>query len=171
MKYAFRIALILLGIYLILPSRNTFGNPLMETEIDSCRLKRSDAMVTLYEGDGGALDGPWWTITYDKGWLSFETQFLVADMNPAVMSIFCNNDTVFVNFENDSVKTCFQRAFGIDELQRLLEKPIFYFYGKERAISPVRHFGSIQLFGASILVFTLGVPLLRLVRSINSKSD
>jgi len=82
-----------LGIYLLLPPRNLFGNPADERELQHCTLA-DGAEVRLYQGNGGATVAFWYTVTHARGWREPERQIFYAYGYPEIRGIACRPDGV-----------------------------------------------------------------------------
>jgi hypothetical protein len=98
------LGLFALGIYLLLPSRNLFGNPGDERELRRCILQ-DGAVIRLYEGNGGATTAYWYTVTHAKGWREPERQIFYVYGYPEIRAIACRPDTVLLTLSDRAGET------------------------------------------------------------------
>jgi hypothetical protein len=93
LRWLLAVGLCALGIYLLLPPRNLFGNPADEQQLQRCTLA-DGAEIRLYQGNGGATTAFWYTVTHAKGWREPERQIFYAYGYPEIRAIACRPDAV-----------------------------------------------------------------------------
>jgi hypothetical protein len=78
-----------LGVWLVLPSRNWTGTTVLETLHGECA-KRTVGVFRLYVGNGGATVGPWYSVTVRRPRpFAREQQIFYSYGEPAIESIQC----------------------------------------------------------------------------------
>jgi hypothetical protein len=93
LRWTAALSLCALGIYLLWPPRNLFGNPADEKLLQRCTLT-DGAEVRLYQGNGGATVAFWYTVTHARGWREPERQIFYAYGYPEIRGIACRPDGV-----------------------------------------------------------------------------
>jgi len=154
---------------LIVNSRNSWGGEIFERLIDSCELTSNEATIRLYAGTSfSALDGPWWTLTYDEKGISRERQFQSTDINPAIEKISCNNNSIDIHLENDSLSKRYVENLKVEEIkQRLINIPIISeHYGN---IIVKRHYEK-QEFGFILLLLLFSKKIWRFAVKTSNKT-
>ncbi len=73
-RVVFAIWLLVIAVWIVLPGRNTYGNPWMEELVDSCTTS-DGTKVRLYLGSG-FLTAFWYSVTTEAGLFSLERQIL-----------------------------------------------------------------------------------------------
>jgi len=103
--------LAILGIKLLLPDRNVWGNPQLETLMMQCQIPSTEAIIRLYQGNGGATVAYWYSVTFDNGKFLGEKQIFHTYAYPSIKSIDCRADGVTVladeqtfNFNLEQIK-------------------------------------------------------------------
>lgn len=82
-----------------------FGNPSNEERVGACRLAAPAAgTVRLYEGDGGAMTGKWYSATLRPAGTMIEHQFFYAYGAPLISALRCDTDGKIVLVGTDSVR-------------------------------------------------------------------
>jgi hypothetical protein len=114
-----------LGVWLVLPSRNWAGSPGREEQLDECP-DRSTGVFRLYRGSGGATVGPWYSVTLrSPGVFSRERQIFYSYGKPAVESLRCLGDAVVLMTATDPIRLDYRRV-----VTELTSRPLLYFDGE-----------------------------------------
>jgi hypothetical protein len=142
-----------LGIYLLLPARNLFGNPADERELQHCNLA-DGAEVRLYEGNGGATVAYWYTVTHSRGWREPERQIFYAYGYPEIRGIACRPGAVALTLSDDSGER--QELLSLAQIRReLRHRPVTLSRGERlegRGLRPVS-------LGLGLLLLLIGLIL------------
>jgi len=95
--------LIAVGVYVVVPSRNTQGNPWRERETASCVLSDT-AEVTLYQGGDATGSGPtWYSVTHNPKGLEPERQILYRFRSPPLYDLFCDSSGVVIRTDGPPI--------------------------------------------------------------------
>jgi hypothetical protein len=133
------IGLIALGLYLLVPGRNTFGNPAFERELQRCRIPGAGEIVRLYEGNGGATTAFWYTVTHEGGWSSPERQIFYTYSIPEIRRVECRKGAVEIRFWDGFEEN--RESLEIDRIRKdLRARPLGWWMGEkvERRGNPLR---------------------------------
>ena len=125
---------IVIGIWLIIPSRNVSGNPMFETMIQKSKNSAGN-LFRLYSGDGGPTVGPWETVTYDPGLFGREKQIFSNYIEPEIRSIRCEENGLILEGPKITI------LLPYCDMAKLTRDPIIYYEGKisKASQSPIRH--------------------------------
>ena len=119
------LVLLVAGGWLLLPSRNEHGNPDMESLISSC--KTTDAVTArLYEGNGGATNAYWYTVTLEGEELGREKQVFFSYREPTASRIICNGEDVVVSGEK------LNERIVASSFAKMRKSPMQYWSGARR---------------------------------------
>jgi hypothetical protein len=155
LRWSSALGLCALGIYFLLPSRNLFGNPADERELQHCNLA-DGAEVRLYEGNGGATMAFWYTVTHARGWREPERQIFYAYGYPEIRGVACQSDAVVLTLSDGSGER--QEALPLARIRReFRHRPVTLSRGERlegRGLRPV----SIGL-GSLLLLASLALAL------------
>lgn len=127
--------LAILGVKLLLPDRNVWGNPQFETLMMQCQIPSTEAIIRLYQGNGGATVAYWYSVTFDDGKFPGEKHIFYAYAYPSIKSIDCRADRVAVLADEQKFN------FTIEQIKnKLINQPIGFYRGepKQKAIQPLR---------------------------------
>lgn len=94
--------LLLSAAWLVIPGRNSHGNPSMETLVQSCAT-REGTIIRLYVGNGGATTAFWYTLTTESGFFFREKQVLFSYGMPEFSAITCGEKSVAVSGTSSSI--------------------------------------------------------------------
>jgi hypothetical protein len=118
-------AMVVLGVWLVLPSRNWAGFPAHETLRGECA-NATAGVLRLYVGSGGATVGPWYSVTLRRpGLFVREKQIFYSYGEPAVESIRCVDDAVVLENSTRVIRLDYSRAST-----ELTAGPLLYFDGE-----------------------------------------
>lgn len=123
------------GVKLLLPDRNVWGNPQLETLMMQCQIPSTEAVIRLYQGNGGATVAYWYSVTFDNGKFPTEKQIFHTYAYPSIQSIDCRPDEVTVLADEQSW------TFSIKEIKnQLINQPIGFYRGEpqQKSIQPLR---------------------------------
>ena len=129
------LVLAILGVKLLLPDRNVWGNPQFETLMMQCQIPSTEAIIRLYQGNGGATVAYWYSVTFDYGKFLGEKQIFYAYAYPSIQSIDCRADEVTVLADEQSW------TFSLKEIKnQLINQPIGFYKGEtqQKSIQPLR---------------------------------
>ena len=87
---------------LLAPNRNVYGNSQDEVLITQCLSPYDNAVVRLYQGNGGATTALWWSVTFQANPLTQERQVFYSYGSPAISTIACAPDKVTLVTEETS---------------------------------------------------------------------
>jgi hypothetical protein len=141
----------ILGVWLLLPGRNAFGNPRYEELIEQCVIPGSSAIVRLYEGNAHATVGFWYSVTFQESSSHRERQFFYTYSHPAIYGIECKEDSV-------EIATGQTKIIPISQItDQLTRRPLGIRAGEEEyaTIQPLRLFSMIvgvTMLGTSLLL-------------------
>ena len=107
-------ALIVAGIWVVVPGRNLHGDPRAELEIASCVLP-DDTRVRLYQGDSAAVM-TWYSVTHDPAGPLRERQILYR-RSPGLYDLVCDSSGVVIRSDAAPI------TLTPDEAQRMREWP------------------------------------------------
>jgi hypothetical protein len=145
------------GFWLLSPGRNVFGNPTLETLLSKCAIPNTEAIIRLYEGNGGGTSDYWYSVTFQTGRFDKEQQILYTYGTPTIKDVECQKQTAIVKINNSSFTAI---KLPLTEVkQKLLQNPVGYYRGKrtEGGIQPLRVLaitaGIICLLLSAILIF------------------
>ncbi|MBN1316005.1 MAG: hypothetical protein JXA42_11070 [Anaerolineales bacterium] len=151
----FAVIILFIAIWLLLPGRNGYGNPIFEQLIDECTIPGTESFVRMYRGNGGAMVGFCYSVTWQESRLSREKQFFYTNSYPTIRSISCQMNSVEIMLDSpDNIKT-----ITISKIRsELVKKPIGLVYNKEKQaeIQP------LQLCTTGLAFVLIGVSVLLL---------
>ncbi|PYP80051.1 MAG: hypothetical protein DMD35_06205 [Gemmatimonadetes bacterium] len=125
-----RALLIVSGVFLLIPGRNTQGDPWHEREMASCTLSDS-AEVTLYQGEGGGSEPTWYSVTHNPRGLERERQILYRSRSPGLYDLFCDSTGVVIQTGGEPITLTAKQARQLRESpaagarSRLTVRPVF----------------------------------------------
>lgn len=123
------------GVKLLLPDRNVWGNPQLETLMMQCQIPSTEAVIRLYQGNAGATVAYWYSVTFDNGKFPTEKQIFHTYAYPSIQSIDCRPDEVTVLADEQSW------TFSLKEIKnQLINQPIGFYRGEpqQKSIQPLR---------------------------------
>jgi len=129
------LALAIWGIQQLLPERNVFGNPQLETLVTQCQVPARKATVRLYQGDGGATVASWYSVTFSTGKFSRERQFFYTYAWPTITSIDCRAGEVAIITNEKTFN------LSLDQVHNeLVHQPMGFYQGQQQKsfIQPLR---------------------------------
>ena len=88
------IVALVVGGSLLAPNRNAYGNPQDEVLITQCQAPQDNAVVRLYQGNGGATTALRWSVTFQINPATQERQIFFSYGSPAISTILCAPDGV-----------------------------------------------------------------------------
>jgi hypothetical protein len=134
-------ALIVAGIWVVVPGRNLHGDPREELELSTCVMP-DDTRVRLYQGDSaGVLT--WFSVTHDPAGPFRERQILYS-RSPGLYDVVCDSTGVVIRTDGSPI------ALTTEQARRMREWPA-------RAPGPsllrVALAGALLLAGGALLWF------------------
>ncbi|WP_044207416.1 hypothetical protein [Coleofasciculus chthonoplastes] len=141
------------GVKLLLPDRNVWGNPQFETLMMQCQIPSTEAIIRLYQGNGGATVAYWYSVTFDHGKFPGEKQIFHAYAYPSIQSIDCHTDGITVFTDEQDFNLTLEQIKN-----QLIKQPIGFYKGElqQKSIQPLR----ILTLSSGVLLESISVWIL-----------
>lgn len=150
-RVVFAIWLLVIAVWIVLPGRNTYGNPWMEELVDSCTTS-DGTKVRLYLGSG-FLTAFWYSVTTEAGLFSFERQILYVYSGPELHTLACADRLLSITAETGPI------VIPESELPALRKSPRNYSSAESGAWSMIGYAISALL---AAMAFAVAPPIRRL---------
>ena len=140
--------LLVIAVWIVLPGRNTYGNPWMEELVDSCTTS-DGTKVRLYLGSG-FLTAFWYSVTTEAGLFSLERQILYVYSGPELHTLACADRQLSITAETGPI------VIPESELPALRKSPRNYSSAESGAWSMIGYAISVLL---AAMAFAVAPPI------------